>query len=211
MLEVRSLSLFRGSTLLWRDLAFSLERGEMLEIRGANGVGKTSLLRVVVGLTPPDSGGVFWCSRPVKDDIDHYRNAISYVGHQNALRGELSACENLLFFSNLKNHAAGESDVRRIAGVLAIENFLDQPCASLSEGQRHRVALSRLLLESATLWVLDEPLATLDEDGAGRLTGMIEKHLAGGGVALIAAHAAIPVTVGKSRSLLLPERKNPLA
>ena len=208
MLEARSLSLSRGGALLWRDLSFVLGSGEILEIRGSNGVGKTSLLRVMTGLTPPNSGEVFWRKEPIKDDIDDYRNAMSYVGHQSALRGELSACENLLFSSNLKNQAVDESDVRQIAGVLAVENFLDKPCGSLSEGQRKRVALSRLLLERALLWILDEPLSALDEDGARRLTGMIEQHLAGGGAALVAAHVAIPVAGKKSRSLVLPDRKS---
>lgn len=185
-LSVKSLTGERGSRLLFTDLAFELRAGEMLWVRGRNGRGKTSLLRLVAGLGAAPRGELLFngVARPVQ------RNVV-YVGHANALKEDLSVGEALTFLLRIHGgriDAAALSSALDHWGLLAQEN---EPVRNLSQGQRRRVALARLSVERrASLWVLDEPFDALDANGAACLNALLAAHLKRGGSVLITGHQA---------------------
>ena len=182
MFAARSLAVRRGRRLLFRDASFALERGGLLLVTGANGSGKSSLLRALAGLLPLAQGEVFWQGEAVRDFAAH-RGRLHYLGHADALKPELSAGEMLGYWSAVRGDAAPDTGLLEPFGLAA-----GTPVKYLSAGQRRRLALARLALAGAPLWLLDEPATALDAKGRELLASLVAGHRRKGGIAVIAAH-----------------------
>jgi heme exporter protein A len=204
MLSVAELACVRGTRRLFQNVSFSLSPGEALCIRGENGVGKTSLLRIVAGLSPPESGAVRWRGAAIGDVVEQYAGEVAFIGHANALKEELSAVENLHCALSL---AGLDAETARIRSALEDEGLgavADLPAQWLSQGQRRRVALARLALAAQRpLWLLDEPLAALDDAAAKRAGDRVGRHVRNGGLAVFTSHHEIELGL-PFRSLDLP-------
>ncbi len=159
----------------------------MLRVAGANGSGKTSLLRILCGLLTPSSGEVRWRGSPIRSLREEYAKQLVYLGHAPAVKGDLSAAENLSIASALAGFPVSRAQVQAALAALALA-AADVPLRKLSQGQRRRAALARLCLSAATLWLLDEPFTALDAQGAERLRELFGGHLARGGAIVFTTH-----------------------
>jgi heme exporter protein A len=185
MLTAEDLAVFRGEHCLFRNVSFRVPAGGALQVTGPNGSGKTTLLRVLAGFIPLEVGRLTWQESPAEWGAAT-RGAVAYCGHLSALKGELTAVENLGFAAALAGEPAAA-----VPGALAaagLARVADLPAAQLSAGQRRRLALARLPLAGAPLWILDEPQTNLDDAGKAYLRGLLAGHLAGGGLAVVASH-----------------------
>jgi heme exporter protein A len=190
VLEAEQLQLWRGARHVLRGLSFRAAAGESLHVRGPNGCGKTSLLRTLAGFLWPEEGRLLWNSRAVSADRDGYAADLAYLGHENALKADLSARENLDFSINLR-HATAAGAVGGVLERLGVLGQADLPVRVLSAGQRRRVAMARIMLARAQLWLLDEPFTNLDAQGVHELSAVVGEHVAAGGVAILTAHAEL--------------------
>ncbi len=197
MLELRDLAAVRSHTLLFRRVSLLLHAGEALRVAGPNGAGKTTLLRVICGLTEPARGEVRWDGTPIRTLGDDYRARLAFLGHQEGHFGDLSAAENL----RLAGHPVTGSVVDEVLERVGLRTLADQPARFLSQGQRRRLGLGRLLLRAAPLWVLDEPLTGLDRQGVELTAHLLAQHLADGGLAVLTTHQDLPGLDGVLRHL----------
>jgi heme exporter protein A len=186
-LEARDINCWRGERHILRDVTFGVGTGEFLKITGPNGVGKTTLLRVVCGLLPAESGDVEWRGKRVTSSNDEYHADMAYLGHLNSLKADLTARENLRFLAGLRQ-SLSDADIDAALDRVGILSRGDLEARSLSAGQKRRLALARLLLSGAQLWVLDEPVTNLDVAGIALVEDLIREHIGRGGLALAAAH-----------------------
>ena len=178
-LQINFLELYRNDDRIFSEISFDLSEGQHLLISGANGTGKTSLLRVICGLTAPTGGTILW-NQLATNNIDcRYYEHLAYLGHKNALIPELTARENLEYTFE------GNQSMNRTSSVLeafGLNKYLDQFAEKLSNGQIRKIALSRILLSEKTLWILDEPIANLDTSGTQFLLAEMQAHLDQGGM-----------------------------
>ncbi len=172
---------------LFSDLSFVVDAGRALRLSGRNGAGKTTLLRILCGLTPPTAGDVRWCGEALQRCYPDFVADLCYVGHVPGLKGDLNPVENLLFHT-AGRAASGVSPEAALARVGLPPECEETPCRRLSAGQQRRVALARLLLTRARLWILDEPFTALDPEGRGRVEALLGEHLRGGGLAVVTTH-----------------------
>jgi heme exporter protein A len=186
-LEGRAINVWRGDRHILRDVSFSLREGEFLKLTGPNGVGKTTLIRVVCGLLPAETGTVEWRGKAVDSSNDEYHADMSYLGHLNSLKADLTARENLKFLAGLRE-ALTDAEIDAALERVGILSRGDLAARSLSAGQKRRLALARLLLSGAILWILDEPVTNLDVAGVGLVEDLVREHVGRGGLALAAAH-----------------------
>ena len=186
-LEGRAINVWRGDRHILRDVSFSLREGEFLKLTGPNGVGKRTLIRVVCGLLPAETGTVEWRGKAVDSSNDEYHADMSYLGHLNSLKADLTARENLKFLAGLRE-ALTDADIDAALERVGILSRGDLAARSLSAGQKRRLALARLLLSGAILWILDEPVTNLDVAGVGLVEDLVREHVGRGGLALAAAH-----------------------
>ncbi len=196
------LECWRGDRCLFSGLEFGLDTGEALQVVGPNGCGKTTLLRAVCGLTRPERGALTFRGVPSDGDARTFRSETVYIGHENGLKLELTALENL---RALRDIAAERRDLSLDAALeqAGLEGLEDRPVRTLSSGQRRRVALARLMVVQATLWLLDEPFTALDEDGAGLVTRLVDRHLDSGGGIVFTSHIPLSLTRGAPRQIAL--------
>ena len=180
----------RGERLVFRGLDFRLAAGDALILTGPNGSGKSSLLRMMAGLTPPVSGILAWDGVPIGEDPAGHRARLHYVGHSDALKPVLSAAETLAFWARMRGTAA---ETGRALRQFGLERAAELPCRYLSAGQRRRLALARLLASPAPLWLLDEPLTSLDDEGSAALLAAIAAHRQSGGRVVISTHLALAI------------------
>jgi heme exporter protein A len=191
VLEARDLSCSRGDARLFRGISFTASPGEWIAVRGANGSGKTTLLRCVAGLTHADSGEVLWGGKPAGETGNAFRGSMLYAGHAPGLKDDLSAVENLRDALALRDATPTEASLKEALARVGLDRIRGLPSRRLSAGQRRRIGLARLAIDSASLWILDEPLTALDAEGEALFSGLLEGHLQRGGSALIATHHAI--------------------
>lgn len=203
MLEVMNLSCARGEHQLFANLSFALSAGELLQVQGENGSGKTTLLRTLCGFMQPLAGEIRWQGQSIRGLDEAYHADIIYLGHMNAIKDELNALENLRISSALAGCAVSDSvaiGALRRMGLRGRETF---PVKVLSQGQRRRVALARLLISKAPLWILDEPLTALDVGAVGLMQELIGEHLGNRGMVIFTTHQALEVSGVETRRLRL--------
>lgn len=188
MLEIRNLACQRGDRLLWRRLDFTLSPGEAVVVTGHNGSGKTSLLRILCGLMRPAEGALFWQGTSLREARDDYLSQLVYIGHHPALKDDLTAVENLLTGEHLRGRDAGREHVLEALHEWGLAAQAHLPVRFLSQGQRRRVALARLSLDTGRLWILDEPLTALDAASVERFQRHLAAHVHAGGMAMLATH-----------------------
>lgn len=192
-LAAADLECLRGDNLLFTGLNFHLHPGQLLQIEGANGSGKTSLLRILAGLSLPSEGEVLWQGLNIFKQRPVYFSQMAYLGHTLGVKAELSPVENLKIALALAGLAFDEDKVSRALDQVGLAGREDIPARALSAGQKQRVALARLLACPARLWIMDEPFTALDASGVGLVRGLLEAHLRQGGMAVLTSHQAVEV------------------
>ena len=203
MLEVLKLGCIRGDRRLFSDLSFSATAGELIELRGPNGSGKTSLLRILCGLSSPAAGQVRWNGKNIRSLAEEYFRDVAYLAHQNAVKDELSALENLCIASGVAGNPLNKAQAQQVLERIGLKDRQHLPARVLSAGQRRRLALTRLLTSKATLWILDEVLTSLD-DAAVRLSrDFIGDHIKNGGMAIVATHQDLNLSVERMQRIQL--------
>ena len=189
----RNIHVWRGDRHVLRGVSVDAAEGQLVHVAGANGSGKTTLLRVIAGLLPAEQGGVSWQGRAIAANPEAYAETFCYLGHSDALKADLTAHENLDYGVGLRRPvtAAEIDDVLARTGLSGCRGL---QARVLSAGQKRRLAIARVMLAAAPLWILDEPFTNLDRAGVSLLSGVIAEHLDSGGAAIIAAHQppAIP-------------------
>lgn len=203
MLEAINLCSIRGDLRLFSGIGFGLDAGELLYLHGHNGSGKTTLLRTLCGLILPDEGEVRWKGENIREIREDFAAEVFYLGHKNAIKSELTALENLRIASLLDGQAISEQTAWQALKTIGLDGHEDLPAKVLSQGQKRRVALARLLVNEAALWVLDEPFTALDKGAVALLQGLIRTHLDKGGMAVLTTHQEVPLTSGHAKTLEL--------
>ncbi|MBI1731158.1 MAG: cytochrome c biogenesis heme-transporting ATPase CcmA [Gammaproteobacteria bacterium] len=199
---MRAVQCIRGASLLFDNLNCDLQSGETLQIRGPNGSGKSTLLRILAGLAQPDTGAVLWCGNDVRELGPEFSAVLHYVGHHNGIKLDLTARENLAFCQELLGNVDAEalnSALERVGLTASAGNRARR----LSAGQRRRLALARLILCHAPLWLLDEPLTSLDNEGRALFKELMQRHTAASGIVVLATHEADIGANGPQRELRL--------
>lgn len=199
MLKVSGLACSRGERRLFADVSFSLTSGEWLHVQGDNGSGKTSLMRLLVGLSSADAGTILWRDEPTPSA--EFRRDLIYLGHHAAVKEDLTPLENLRLAAALDGIALDERAALAALIRLGLRGREELPVRVLSAGQKRRVLLARLLTRPAILWVLDEAFNALDVAAVRLLGGLIGEHLAKGGMAVLTSHQPLPVPGGKTLAL----------
>ncbi|HEX5889687.1 MAG TPA: cytochrome c biogenesis heme-transporting ATPase CcmA [Pyrinomonadaceae bacterium] len=203
MLEVSKLGCVRGDRRLFRGLDLSLSPGTFVQLTGPNGSGKTSLLRILCGLLAPAEGEIKWQGANIRALGEEYVTAVTYLGHRPGVKDELTALENLRISNALNgvevSHDSAVDALQRM-GLAGREHL---PARYLSEGQRRRVALARLLVCNTRLWLLDEVMTSLDKGAVGLVRSLIENHVNSGGIAIVATHQELGLPPGVTRRLEL--------
>ncbi|WP_428484328.1 heme ABC exporter ATP-binding protein CcmA [Rhodopila sp.] len=188
MLTAEALAVFRGERLVFRDLEFSVPAGGALVLAGANGSGKSTLLRLLAGLVRPVAGRLLWRGEDALADLAEHGRRIAYVGHLDAVKPGLTVSENLRLAARMAGRPVGGA-----LAALALQPLADLPARMLSAGQKRRLALSRLVLSDAPLWLLDEPTLGLDTASIERFGALLAAHRAGGGMVVAATHVPLPL------------------
>lgn len=193
-LEAHQLSCIRDERVLFSELSFTLSSGQVLLIEGANGAGKTSLLRILTGFRKPDTGDLFWNDDAIDDDTQEFYQDTAYIGHHNGLKDTLTAEENLRYAQALASTALTIDDALEQVGLDGYQQTLVR---FMSAGQRRRLALARLLCTRKALWILDEPFTSLDRASIKLFEKFIETHVSQGGLAIMTSHhnTSIPRTL----------------
>lgn len=193
MLEISNLACTRGDHLLFSGLSFSLSAGQLLQVQGANGSGKTSLLRTLCGFMMPTSGEILWRGQNIRELGEDYYAEMIYLGHLNAIKDELNALENLRISAGLAGCEVDDKQFIVALRHMGLRGRETLPVKVLSQGQRRRVALARLLISKAKLWILDEPLTALDVGAIGLMQELIAGHLANNGMVIYTTHQPLDV------------------
>ncbi|MGF1606017.1 MAG: heme ABC exporter ATP-binding protein CcmA [Rhodothalassiaceae bacterium] len=188
-LAVDALACRRGGRLLFKQISFTLAAGERIWVRGPNGTGKSSLLRVLAGLLPPASGHIRLDDADVLAERRWWAEQLHYVGHLNAAKPALTGRQQLGLFARAWNVSVAEQDAALARLGLAVA--ADRPIRTFSAGQQRRLALARLLLAPRPIWLLDEPATALDAAGASLVDALLDEHLALGGRALVVSHTPL--------------------
>ena len=203
MLEVVNLACRRGDRQLFSGLSVDLESGTLLHVRGRNGSGKTTLLRALCGLLTPDEGQILWNGEESGRLGDDYHANLLYFGHLNGIKSDLTGIENLRVSSTLDGDTADDQRLWSALEKMGLAGFEDLPTKVLSQGQKKRVALARLQVSNAPLWILDEHFTALDVDAVDVLQMLIAEQVAKDGMVILTTHQEVPLTSGQIRRLHL--------
>jgi len=198
MLTISNISCVRGHKPLFAPVSFSLQDGQALHLEGDNGVGKTSLLRIICGLSPADSGEVLWngvaLNQQHPEVVEAFRASLCYVGHNLSLKDELTPIENLLFDAQVTGRSLSREKGMDALRKMGLNNRTHLPLRVLSQGQKRRTALARLSVTDAKLWVLDEPFVALDPQSLDYLRAILANHVQQGGLLLFSSHQLVELS-----------------
>jgi len=197
MLSAHGLTCVRGDRRLFSGLDLTIEAGEWLHVRGENGAGKTSLLRLLAGLAQPEEGEIRWHGQKISQADSAYRENLLFFGHHGALKEDLTALENLEFAAAIDGAALSLENALRALHRFGLQGREQLPVRVLSAGQKRRVMLARIVTRNAKLWVLDEPFTALDVKAVDLLSALISEHVAGGGMAILTSHQTMPIPGGR--------------
>ncbi|MBL4612946.1 MAG: heme ABC exporter ATP-binding protein CcmA [Emcibacter sp.] len=197
-LRGQNLTCIRGDRPVFSDLNFELPPGRALILSGANGSGKSSLMKIIAGLLPSQSGTLTCGTDSILGDKDWVSRNVCYLAHKNGMKPEMTVAENLTFWANLEQH---KGDITEEAAKIGIDHCLDLPVSYLSSGQARRAALTRVLCHPGKFWLLDEPTVGLDKAGVALLAGLMNDHLSRGGRILAATHIELDIDSDKSSTL----------
>jgi heme exporter protein A len=204
VLEIINMGCLRGERRLFGGVSFRLAPGGLIWIQGSNGSGKTTLLRTLCGLTQAMVGEVRWRGEPIQDMGEDYRRELTYIGHANGLKEDLSALENLRIAAQLAGHAVGTAAVVAALQASGLAGREHLPVKFLSQGQRRRAALARLRLAHAhALWLLDEPFNALDTHAVADMRQLMENHLERGGMIALTTHQDVAIQAADAQTLWL--------
>lgn len=199
MLEIITLSCVRDERTLFQPLSFSVDAGDIVQIEGPNGAGKTSLLRLLAGLSRPEQGEVRWQHQPIQQQREHWHRSMLYLGHHPGVKAVLSPLENLRFY----HPDCDEEQIFAALESVELTGYEEVPVAQLSAGQQRRVALARLWLSQASLWILDEPLTAIDKTGVEKLMMKFAQHADNGGAVILTTHQDLPDRSARVRKIRL--------
>lgn len=191
LFEGRDLDCVRGARRVFSGLSFAVPEGGALLLVGPNGSGKSSLLRLMAGLLRPAAGRITWNGEPIHEDPEAHGGRTHYIGHLDAVKPVLSAAENLAFWAGLRR--GGRDRIEDALDRFGLAALADTPGRMLSQGQKRRLALARLLATPAAIWLMDEPAAGLDDASLARLGEEVARHRAGGGRVVAAMHGSLPI------------------
>lgn len=201
-LQTRQLACTRGERSLFTNLELSVAPGNALRIAGSNGTGKTSLLRMLCGLSMPASGAVLWNGQNIRSNREEFNRQLTYLGHAAAIKDDLTAWENVVVASTLAGNPIHQDDAYDALDRLGLERAADLPARVLSQGQRKRVALARLqFCTHNPLWILDEPFVALDAASVAELQGTMNRHLDNDGMIIFTTHQEVAFDAGRLHSL----------
>ena len=201
-LQAHQLTCVRGERRLFRGVGFEINAGDALRVVGGNGSGKTSLLRILCGLTLAAEGEVRWHGRNIRALREEFCRNLIYLGHANGVKDDLLAWENIVVASTLSGNPVTQRDAVHALKQLGLGRAVSLPTRVLSQGQRKRVALARLQLSTSTpLWILDEPFTALDQNSVFELCSTINRHLANGGMVIYTTHQEIDLTARRAHRL----------
>lgn len=201
-LSAKNVTCYRDDWPLFQDISLHITPGDALQITGENGSGKTTLLRILCGLSPADEGTVFWDDHPIAEARQTFYSQLLYIGHQEGIKGNLTPIENLQLDCALNETLTGCSPADALHQLQLVDRD-DVYCHQLSAGQKRRVALARLLLIHAKLWILDEPFTALDVTGRNIVEAIISQHLAQGGMAIFTTHQRLTLSSGHYHTVSL--------
>jgi len=191
LLSIHNLTCIRDDRILFEDLNFSLNTGQLLHVNGHNGSGKTSLLRILCGLSLAESGEIYWQGQTTESNAEAYLNELNYIGHTPGIKADLSALENLQIAQSMSSQPIVDIDLDDILDTVGLYGFEDIPARQLSAGQKRRVALARLWVKQAKFWILDEPFTALDKKGIKMVEDKLLEHAEKGGIAILTSHHLI--------------------
>ncbi|RZV17455.1 cytochrome c biogenesis heme-transporting ATPase CcmA [Vibrio alginolyticus] len=203
MLEVSNLTAIRDERVLFENLQFEIKPGELVQIEGRNGTGKTTLLRIVTGLGDREEGVIKWKSEEVEKSRDVFHQDLLFLGHQTGVKRELTALENLRFYQSIQNNRSSDEEIFIALTQVGLAGREDVPVAQLSAGQQRRVALARLWLSKQILWILDEPLTAIDKQGVKVLESLFASHADNGGIVVLTTHQDMFADSPKLRKIKL--------
>ena len=203
MLEVSNLTAIRDDRVLFENLQFEIKPGELVQIEGRNGTGKTTLLRIVTGLGDREEGIIKWKGEEVEKSRDVFHQDLLFLGHQTGVKRELTALENLRFYQSIHNNRSSEEEIFAALAQVGLAGREDVPVAQLSAGQQRRVALARLWLSNQILWILDEPLTAIDKQGVKVLESLSASHADNGGIVVLTTHQDMFADSPKLRKIKL--------
>jgi len=186
ILDIRQLAFERNNHFLFENINRTVRAGELLQVSGTNGSGKSTFLRMLAGLIPAEKNSVLWGERCIQSQRGQFQQQLHYLGHQNGLRDTLTVTENLQAYAALQGKTVTEYQIT--IKRMGLESSTHKLTSQLSAGQRRRASLARLLLIEQPLWILDEPATALDSHGQELFADMLQQHLAAGGLAIVAAH-----------------------
>lgn len=196
MLTASGLSCVRGERRLFAGLDLAVGPGEWLHVQGENGAGKTSLLRILAGLSPPAEGEILWNGEATRTLAEDFRCVLLFLGHHGAVKEDLTPLENLTLAAQLDGTQLDEGTALKALARFGLRGREDLPVRFLSAGQKRRVLLARLAVRQAKLWILDEPFTALDVKAVDMLADLVAEHVANGGMAILTSHQAIPQRKG---------------
>ena len=196
MLECIGLQCVRGDRTLFSDLNLSVNEGELLHIKGVNGSGKTSLLRLLTGLMSAAEGEIRWLGKNIKKLREEYQKDMLYIGHMPGIKGDLTALENLRVNNAINGSMVSEDDAWKALGEIGLKGREDLPARVLSQGQQRRVALAKMLVTKTKLWILDEPFVALDVKAVAMLQDVLAAHLHQNGMIVLTTHQEFSISSG---------------